>query len=1237
MVRRRRSDRRRVRWALIALAVAATQAPALWVDTPPAVAAAGTPGVPQPPIVVFHEDFEHTTTTVPLLLTDYVGTDDETYTANQAWLTNCNGMILNYSMTVRPANCTGGPQGLRALRSMAYALGNVGRAADSATNNALSAYTDTGGDVAVNPGAGLIQLETKESIPLTGTGKRYLTTAIDVSSVNCPVNAPRLQFSLLSGATVYPVGGEINTCTDPRGRAEVAPNPDNPDTTTAVRVGTYTSSGAIPFVGSSVDIRLVNNEGLGLGNDAAMDNIFLYDVTPQLDKAFSPATATAGQSATLTFTITNTSDLLAKPDWSFTDALPTGMTVTSPSATTTCTNGVVTAAAGATSVSVRGDLDAQQVSCTVTVQVTAPAGHYVDGPANMTTDGVRPPASTEINFVPVIAVRKAGTLNGGPDVGDTVTYTFVVTNPESNGVTLSNVAVNDPRVGPVSCPATPLPAGQSATCTATYTLTQDDIDAGEINNTATATADAPDGVTDPGPATDAAIVPLAPASAITVTKSVEPLIAAGAGEEVQYRYVVTNTGNVTLNPVSVTDTAFSGTGTPPTITCPATSLAPDVSTTCTATYTVTQADADAGQVTNTAVASGTPPSGPAITSAPDHITLTIPRSAGLGLTKTAGQPTDANGDGRIDAGDTVSYQLLVTNTGNVTLTNVAIDDPTVGTVTCPTTTIVPNASVTCTATYTLKQEDLDAERVDNIATVTADAPEGVTDPQPATDGGFVPLTPAPAITMVKSVQPTTADKAGDEVQYSYVVTNTGNVTLNPVSVTDTAFSGTGTPPTVTCPATSLAPAVSTTCTASYTITQADVDAGQVTNTAIASGAPPTGPATTSLPDNAAVSIDRNAALTLTKTALQSADENASGRVDAGDTITFGFLVTNIGNVTLSNVTIDDLTVGAVTCPTTPIAPDTSLTCTGTYTLTQDDINNGKVENTATATATAPEGATDPEPDSDSETTPITQAPAITLVKSANRTGLTAGDTITFTFTALNTGNVTLTDVRVDETAFRGAGTPSALSCDHAAPVTLQPAQALLCTATYRVTQADVDTGQIGNEATATGTPPTGADVTDSAGVEIPQAARPALTIRKRASVQDTGIWYQFAVANTGTVTLTGVTVRDSLLVGAGIAVTCPTAPLPPGQTMTCRAQAPYAVTDADVAAGQVRNTAVATGIDPGGDTVTSPPATLSTPVAAAPLPVTGQPVWRFVAAALLLLVAGTMLLAAAHVTRPRRV
>ena len=63
-----------------------------------------------------------------------------------------------------------------------------------------------------------------------------------------------------------------------------------------------------------------------------------------------------------------------------------------------------------------------------------------------------------------------------------------------------------------------------------------------------------------------AITPATPA--LTLQKSVTPLVAAGAGTTVTYSYLITNTGNVTLTDVHPQDTSFSGTGTPSPITCP---------------------------------------------------------------------------------------------------------------------------------------------------------------------------------------------------------------------------------------------------------------------------------------------------------------------------------------------------------------------------------------------------------------------------------------------------------------------------------------------------------------------------------------------------------------------------------------------------------------------------------------------------------------------------------------------
>ena len=70
---------------------------------------------------------------------------------------------------------------------------------------------------------------------------------------------------------------------------------------------------------------------------------------------------------------------------------------------------------------------------------------------------------------------------------------------------------------------------------------------------------------------------------------------------------MTNTGNVTVSELTVADTLAAPAGPELTVTCPVTTLAPGASTTCAATYLVTQADVDHGRVDNTATASGMAP------------------------------------------------------------------------------------------------------------------------------------------------------------------------------------------------------------------------------------------------------------------------------------------------------------------------------------------------------------------------------------------------------------------------------------------------------------------------------------------------------------------------------------------------------------------------------------------------------------------------------------------------------
>ena len=337
---------------------------------------------------------------------------------------------------------------------------------------------------------------------------------------------------------------------------------------------------------------------------------------------------------------------------------------------------------------------------------------------------------------------------------------------------------------------------------------------------------------------------------------------------------------------------------------------------------------------------------------------------------------------------------------------------------------------------------------------------------------------APALTIVKTATPTTYSAVGNVISYSFLVTNSGNVTLSgPFTVNDDKATN------ESCPVTaSLAPGASITCTASYTITQADLDAGSVTNVASVSNGTVTSPT-----DTETVTAVASPALTIVKTATPTTYSAV------GNVISYSFLVTNSGNVTLSGpFTVNDDKATNESCPVTAsLAPGASITCTASYTITQADLDAGSVTNVASVsngTVTSP---------TDTETVTAVASPAIGITKSVALTtdadgsgAASPGDTLTYAFVVRNTGNVTLNPVAVADPL---AGL-SAITCP---ATTLAPGISMTCAATLMVTQAHLVAGVIANTATATGRPPTGANVTDmgSATISVP---RGTVVIRKNA-------------------------------------------------------------------------------------------------------------------------------------------
>ncbi|WP_338226486.1 DUF7507 domain-containing protein, partial [Algoriphagus confluentis] len=720
--------------------------------------------------------------------------------------------------------------------------------------------------------------------------------------------------------------------------------------------------------------------------------------------------------------------------------------------------------------------------------------------------------------------------------GDAVDYTLTVTNV--GNVTLTDVVVNDPLTEFTSNPLTLAP-GESEILSTSYTIIQDDLDAGFVRNTADAVGISPSGR--PVESTDNALVLGRRSAAIQIDKAPLQRIYAAPDEEIFYELTITNTGNVTLTNVGVVDEL---TDTDQTIAL----LEPGETRVITVSYTTTQEDLDRGFVLNTASVSGTTPAGRTITDS-DRAIILANRQAAIELIKeNVTQDYD-------EIGDILTYSLTVTNTGNVTLTAIRIEDPLTQTDQVLPVDLSPGESETLTVTYEVTQDDLDRGDVENQATVSATTPANrqVQDQ----DNARIPAVQNPGIDLVKSVAETEFDEAGDILNYTLVVTNTGNVTLSEGSLIDPLTGlneNLGT----------LAPGESAIFSVSYTVTQQDVDAGFVTNLATATGTDPNG-VDTEDEDEVTVTGIRNPEIQVTKTALTSSYN------EAGDVLNYQITVTNTGNVTLTNVKVNDPLTGLAQNVGT-LAPGQSVSISTSYPVNQADVDTGLVNNQVDASGQDP----DLELVEDSDTAEVAgiKEPSISILKEADASSVDeAGSIITYTLTITNTGNVTLSDGQIEDPLTGFSGTFE----------TLAPGESITRTTTYVVTLEDMDAGEIPNTATVEALDPDQGLIEDEDSELVEAIQLPLIEIVKKANVNsydEAGqeIVYTLTVTNLGNVTLTNVTVSDPLTDFEEGGNT-----LEPGESLTLTTS--YLVSQEDVDAGFVENTATATGLDPNGQEV----------------------------------------------------
>ena len=810
-----------------------------------------------------------------------------------------------------------------------------------------------------------------------------------------------------------------------------------------------------------------------------------------------------------------------------------------------------------------------------TATVAAPGGVTDPAPGNNTatdTDTLSPTADLSIT-------KTDGVTTVVP--GNSVSYTIVASNAGPSAVTGATVADTFPATltsvawtcvaaGGGTCTASGsgnisdtvnLPVGATVTYTVTATLSASAT--GTLVNTATVAA--PGGVTDPTPGNNSATDTdtLNPTADLTITKT-DGVATVIPGNNVTYTIVASNVGPSAVTGATVADT-FPATLTGVTWTCVAAgggtctaSGSGNISDTvnlpvgATVTYTVTAALSATATGTLVNTATVTAPGGvtdptPGNNTATDTDTL-VPR-ADLHVVKT--------GPGSATAGTNVTFSLAVGNDGPSDATGVSVTDPTpaglvfasasapcAGGFPCAIGDLASGATVNLTVTYSIPAGYTAPDPIVNTASVAGDQPDPDPSDNTSTSSTAVGRVPSADLGVVKSGPAT--GSAGSTVTYALVVTNHGPDDAAGVVLTDPTPAG----------LTFLS--ASAPCAGGFPCALGTLNAGagvpvSVTFTVPAGYTAPdpivnvaTVSTTTADPNPANDSDSASTSLGADPVDL-SVVKSGPASVNAGNDVTFGFLVRNAGPATATSVQLADPTpaglsfvsasapcAGGFPCALGTLSAGATVSLTATFNVPAGYAGTNPIANTATVSSTEPDAS----PGNNTSTATVgvgSESADIAVVKTGPVTAV-PGSTVTWQITVRNLGpgsaqGVSLADPTPAGLAFVSAAAPCAggFPCSLG---TLAAGSSVTVAATFAVPGGYTSPNPVLNTATVTSTTPDGNPANDTSTASTPLAFLADLAVLKSDGsgtfVPGGPVTWTITVTNNGPSTVTSLTLSDPL-------------------------------------------------------------------------------------------------------------